>query len=205
MEAALNRLSKLAASRIPVAVAVSGGPDSFALLHLLRTNSIECVSLTIDHNLRPESRDECQIVRRYCDRWNVPHVIHRIEWFEPPPCSHLQERARQRRWSGLTSMCRSLHLSNLLVAHTLDDQLETILLRLARSTSITGFGGMQFESELDWSAHCDLLDQCDLNDHARRLDLSRLIAPKLSIRRPLLGCWKVSASFLSVLELIFDN
>src|SRR4051812_25103845 len=81
-----------------IGVAVSGGPDSLALLLLLaavRPGLVEAA--TVDHALRPESQAEAEMVARLCDRLGVPHATLKIEWKKRPEAA-IQERARTARY-----------------------------------------------------------------------------------------------------------
>src|SRR3954453_2283282 len=91
-------LDALLAPSERLGVAVSGGPDSLALLLLAaaaRPGLIEAA--TVDHALRPESRAEAEMVAALCKRIGVPHEILTVEW-EHKPETALQERARLHRY-----------------------------------------------------------------------------------------------------------
>src|SRR5690242_7662968 len=96
-------LDALAASGSRVGLAVSGGPDSLALLLLttdVRPGLIEAAS--VDHALRPESRVECEMVAELCGRLGVPHSILTIDWDEAP-VSQVQAQASLNRYRLLES------------------------------------------------------------------------------------------------------
>src|SRR3954447_19163155 len=91
-------LDALSAPGERIGVAVSGGPDSLALLLLAaaaRTGNVEAA--TVDHALREESRAEAEMVGALCERLGVPHAILTAEWPEKPQ-SGIQQRARQARY-----------------------------------------------------------------------------------------------------------
>lgn len=126
-----------------IGIAVSGGPDSLALLLLaagVRPSSIEAA--TVDHALRPESRNEAETVARICERIGVPHTILTADWPERPE-SAIQERARAMRYRLLGEWAREHGLDVLATAHHLDDQAETLLMRLARGAGVRGLAGMR--------------------------------------------------------------
>ena len=94
-------LDALIAPGSKVGVAVSGGPDSLALLLLAaaaRTGLVEAA--TVDHALRPESRAEAEMVAALCERIGVPHEILTLEWRRAPD-RNLQARAREARYQRL--------------------------------------------------------------------------------------------------------
>jgi tRNA(Ile)-lysidine synthase len=123
-------------------IAVSGGPDSLALLFLAaeaRPGRVEAA--TVDHALRPESRAEAEIVAEVCARLGVPHVILTADWDEKPGTA-IQERARAMRYRLVGEWARERGLT-ILTAHHLDDQAETMLMRLARGAGVRGLAGMR--------------------------------------------------------------
>ena len=124
-------------------LAVSGGPDSLALLLLAaaaRPGLIEAA--TVDHALRAESRAEAEMVARLCERLSVPHAILTLEW-EKKPETAVQERARTARYGLLGSWARKNGLGALITGHHLDDQTETFLMRLARGAGVKGLAAMR--------------------------------------------------------------
>ena len=124
-------------------VAVSGGPDSLALLLLAaaaRPGDLEAA--TVDHGLRPESRAEAEQVADICQRLGVPHSILAIEW-DLPPTSAIQEQARTVRYGALAQWMRERDITALVTGHHLDDQAETLLMRLNRGSGVRGLAGMR--------------------------------------------------------------
>jgi tRNA(Ile)-lysidine synthase len=127
----------------PMGLAVSGGPDSLALLLLAaEARPLEVEAATVDHVLRPESRAEAETVAALCERLGVPHRILTVKWAEKPETA-LQERARLMRYRLLGEWARERNLTSLLTAHHLDDQAETFLMRLARGSGVRGLAGMR--------------------------------------------------------------
>jgi tRNA(Ile)-lysidine synthase len=136
-------IDSLVDARARVGVAVSGGADSVALLLMAaeaRPDRIEAA--TVDHALRPESRAEAQMVAGLCERIGVPHAILTAEWSDRPATA-VQERARVMRYRLLAQWAIERGLTALLTAHHLDDQAETLLMRLARGAGVRGLGGMR--------------------------------------------------------------
>lgn len=125
-------------------LAVSGGPDSMALLGLTaaaRAYLPPIAVATVDHGLRPDSREEARFVQDFCKEIGVPHAI--LTWSDHPEGMVSQEAARKARYALLVSHARSIAASHIVTAHTLDDQAETVLLRMASGTGMTGLGAMR--------------------------------------------------------------
>ena len=133
---------------IPVVVlAVSGGPDSTALMLLaarwrdsLKTKP-KLVAVTIDHGLRKESKREAASVARLARKLKIGHRT--LRWNGRKPSTGLQEAAREVRYRLLGQAARKAGAAHILTAHTLDDQAETVLLRMSRGSGLTGLGAMQ--------------------------------------------------------------
>jgi len=136
-----------------VILAISGGPDSMALLSLAarwraaRKNGPALVAATIDHRLRREAKKEAAAVARLAKRLNVPH--HTLTWAGKKPKTGLQEAARAARYSLLLGLARKAGADAIATAHTRDDQAETILHRIARGSGIGGLAGIRRRRERD--------------------------------------------------------
>jgi tRNA(Ile)-lysidine synthase len=136
-------LDTLAATDSRIGVAVSGGPDSLALLLLAaaaRPGLVEAA--TVDHRFRPEARGEAEFVASVCERLGVPHVILTARWEEKPETA-IQERARDERYRLLGYWAEERGLNALATAHQADDQAETVLMRLARGSGVRGLAGIR--------------------------------------------------------------
>lgn len=130
-----------------IVVAVSGGPDSTALLwlaarwHASRKSGPAIVAVTIDHGLRAESTREAKTVKRLAHEIGVIH--HTLRWNGAKPKTGLQEAARDARYALLARAAIKAGARYVLTAHTLDDQAETVLLRLLRGSGLSGLQAMQ--------------------------------------------------------------
>jgi len=129
----------------PAAVAVSGGGDSLALMHLLadwaRRKRIDTpLVLVVDHGLQPNSRRHAAKVREWAK--NAGLRAHVLRWRAPKPSSDIEAQAREARYRLLGAFCRKRRLAALYAGHTLDDQAETFLLRLARGSGLDGLSAM---------------------------------------------------------------
>ncbi len=122
-------------------IAVSGGPDSLALLVLVHEVAPRnfCVA-TVDHGLRPEAAREAAMVRTVCEARGIEH---RTLTLALPPGSAVQERARIARYAALAQWAHEQRLSAIATAHHADDQAETIVMRLNRGAGLRGLAGMR--------------------------------------------------------------
>jgi tRNA(Ile)-lysidine synthase len=134
-------------------LAVSGGPDSTALLYLtarwrdkLRPPP-RLVAVTVDHGLRPEAKREAAAVNRLSETLGVEHIT--MRWSGAKPSTGLQEAARRARYGLLQTAARRAGARCVVTAHTLDDQAETVLFRLARGSGLTGLRGMVRRVDID--------------------------------------------------------
>ncbi len=136
-------MDALVGADVRFGVAVSGGADSLALLFLAaaaRPGMVEAA--TIDHALRPESRAEAALVAGVCERLGVKHAILTVEWGERPKTG-IQQRARAARYRLLGRWAEERGLRALMTAHHVDDQAETLLMRIARGAGVRGLAGMR--------------------------------------------------------------
>lgn len=138
-----NFLQKLAIDKI--AIAVSGGSDSIFLLSVIsdwaKKNNIECVILTVNHNLRAASNADIEFVKEIADK--LGHKVLALCWEHDQITSGIQEKARKARYELMTEACHKLNTKTLLTAHHLDDTIETYLMRKERNSSIFGLSTMR--------------------------------------------------------------
>lgn len=136
-------LDRIAPDDSKVGVAVSGGPDSLALLLLAaaaRPGKIEAV--TVDHALRKDSVKEGEMVADLCKSLGVPHTILTAKWKKKPETA-IQERARLQRYRLIADWMKDKGLGAIITAHHLDDQAETLMMRLNRGAGVRGLAGMR--------------------------------------------------------------
>jgi len=129
-------------------VALSGGPDSLALLILTaaaRPGEVEAA--TVDHALRNESRAEAEGAAAVCKQLGVPHAILTAEWTDKPTTA-IQERARAERYRLLSAWASERGLDAVMTGHHADDQAETLLMRLNRGAGVRGLAGMRARSSV---------------------------------------------------------
>jgi tRNA(Ile)-lysidine synthase len=139
LKAALGRLwPEGRDSSAKLGLALSGGPDSTALLLLLAEalpGRVEAA--TVDHGLRAESADEAMQAARVCETLGVPHETLRVE----VAAGNLQAEARAARYAALADWMERRGLAGLATAHHADDQAETLLARLNRASGVAGLAG----------------------------------------------------------------
>ena len=150
-----QNFERLAHGLIParegLAVAVSGGADSMALVRLAaalaRHHKVRLTALTVDHGLRPESAAEARKVGMWMRGLGIAHHI--LLWTGPKPSSGIQATARLARYGLLCKWCRDHHVETMLVGHHRDDQAETYLMRLGRGSGPHGLAAMPVEMTRD--------------------------------------------------------
>jgi tRNA(Ile)-lysidine synthase len=130
---------ELAGLVAPVVVACSGGPDSLALLILAAEAGLDPIAVHVDHGLRAESASEADVVRDAARRLGVAARCVRVE---VAPGGNMEARARDARYEALETARAELGATAVLVAHTADDQAETVLLNLLRGSGASGLAGM---------------------------------------------------------------
>jgi tRNA(Ile)-lysidine synthase len=130
----------------PGVVAVSGGGDSVALMHLLarwakKTRKAAPAVLVVDHGLRRESKAEARAVARKARALGLAATV--LRWSGPAPRSGLEAAAREARYGLMGAWLRKRKFTTLYVGHSEDDQAETFLLRLARGSGLDGLSAMR--------------------------------------------------------------
>lgn len=134
---------------VRIAVAVSGGPDSLALL-LLAQGAFpgRLVVLTVDHGLRPEAKTEAAEVARICAELGVAHRTLGVPELKGVS-ANVQAAARAARYAAMAAACGEAGAAVLMTGHHADDQAETLLMRLSRGSGIAGLSGIRAERPLD--------------------------------------------------------
>jgi tRNA(Ile)-lysidine synthase len=130
-------------------IAVSGGPDSTALLVMAAEWAARCgariAAATVDHGLRPESATEAETVATLSAKLGVPHKT--LVWTGAKPSTRVQERAREARYRLLIGHARAIGADAIATAHHADDQAETVLFRLVRGSGVAGLSGIEAMSQ----------------------------------------------------------
>jgi tRNA(Ile)-lysidine synthase len=136
-----------------IVLAVSGGPDSIALMWLAArwrrtlTRGPRLVAITVDHGLRPEAAREAREVKRLARTLDLSHRT--VRWTGAKPKTGVPAAARSARYRLLAQAARSSGATHIFTAHTRDDQAETLLMRLMRGSGIAGLAAMARQSERD--------------------------------------------------------
>jgi tRNA(Ile)-lysidine synthase len=134
-------------------LAVSGGPDSIALMWLMArwrralSRGPKLLAVTVDHGLRPAAAREAREVKRLAQALRLPHRT--LHWRGEKPKTGVPAAAREARYRLLARAAKSAGASHILTAHTRDDQAETVLMRLLRGSGITGLAAMKRVSARD--------------------------------------------------------
>ena len=128
-----------------ISVAVSGGIDSMALMLILdlwcKKNNTNLTAITVDHKLREKSTNEAIYVNNLCKERNIKHVI--LTWEGEKPEHNIELLARENRYKLISNYCKNNKIDYVFIAHHLQDQAETFLIRLFRGSGIDGLSSMK--------------------------------------------------------------
>ena len=131
----------------PLLLAVSGGPDSMAMLALAAAALPESIAAaTVDHGLRPEAAAEARMVAAECAKLGIPHTT--LTGTTSAGAS-LQAQARTLRYRLLAAHARAIGAEAIATAHQADDQAETFLMRAARGVGLSGLAGIRASTIID--------------------------------------------------------
>lgn len=124
-----------------IGLAISGGPDSMALLWLAHNHYDGPIcAATVDHGLRSESSQEADYVASLCQHWNIAHQILRPK---SPIVGNMQSAARAVRYELLSQWAKDRDCQYIATAHHADDQLETMVMRINRGSGVAGLAGIR--------------------------------------------------------------
>jgi tRNA(Ile)-lysidine synthase len=148
IELVLSNECKLVKDR-PIIVGVSGGPDSLCLMEILRQTGYKVIVAHFDHQLRPESSQDARAVERTAGRFMLPSVIDSADVraaHADTSGSSIEEVARNLRYRFMFDLARKHNAQAVAVGHTVDDQVETVLMHFLRGSGLSGLKGMSHRS-----------------------------------------------------------
>ena len=151
-----------------ILVAVSGGPDSLCISEFMHEDGFPLVVAHFDHNLRPESANDAEFVRRYAQQRGVRFIFGQgdVKARVKQTQETVEEAARNARYQFLFATAEEIGAQAVVVGHSADDQVETLLMHLLRGSGLSGLGGMSYRWQPNaWHAEIPLV-------------------------RPLLGTWR---------------
>ena len=150
MQEVVNYLNKLVSIGDKLVVAVSGGPDSMylldALLKVRKSKTFDIVVAHVNHNVRLESYEEAEHVQEYCKNNNMIFEYMIIDKYGT---DNFHDYARTIRYNFFVSLVEKYNAKYLLTAHHGDDLIETILMRIVRGSTVSGYAGFNRETKLD--------------------------------------------------------
>ena len=145
MKDVLNFFNNLNLNNKTVIAAISGGPDSMLLIHILnklkRKLNLNIVVAHVHHNLRKESDNEAIMVEEYCKNNNLIFELYKIE--EYPENKFSEVAARRLRYEFFDKLIKKYKSNYLFTAHHGDDLIETVLMRISRGSSLKGYAGFE--------------------------------------------------------------
>jgi len=145
-----SELNRLINSEKSIAVAISGGSDSMALALLLgeyaKESGAQITAITVDHKLRVEAALEAKQVGLWLKKYGIKHHI--LCWEGEKKSSNIQAEARKARYRLMSDFCAVHNIKLLAVAHTCEDQAETVLMRLMRGSGVDGLSGISDSSDV---------------------------------------------------------
>ncbi|OMF06154.1 tRNA lysidine(34) synthetase TilS [Paenibacillus amylolyticus] len=211
-----------------IVVAVSGGPDSVAFLHIMHEISkrhvpLELICAHVHHGFRSESDDEAEKMMELAQQLGIA-----FEWIKADVPSYMeltgqgpQEAARNKRYAFLHEVAAKYNAASIALAHHADDQAETVMLHLLRGTGLSGLAGMKFkrrEKNVELIRPClrinktDLVEACNtqgfmyFNDESNALRKYRRNAIRLDVL-PFLGQYngQLTPSLNRLAEIVGDE
>jgi tRNA(Ile)-lysidine synthase len=137
---------KLLTNKDKLIVGVSGGPDSICLLHHLNSlknkYKLNIAVAHLDHGIRATSYNDLEFVKRVCEKLHVSFYSKQIKLKEISQGASLEQEARNARLTYFFSLAKKLRINKLALGHNLDDQAETILMRIIRGSGLYGLSGI---------------------------------------------------------------
>lgn len=145
MKESIVFLDKLNIKDKTLVVGVSGGADSMALLHILKSNKYKVICAHVNHGLRIESNEEYKFVKKYCEDNNIVFEGFKIDSYTNNKFT--ENEARKKRYDFFERVLKKYNTKYLLTAHHGDDLIETVLMRIVRGSNINGYKGFSKKSK----------------------------------------------------------
>lgn len=133
-----------AAGNPEILVGFSGGPDSFALLHLMHSCCIRIAAAHLNHSMRPEAEGQAEALAKECEKLNIPFFLGTddVPQLAAQEKIGIEEAGRKARYRFFDRVLQGSTAQFIATAHTLDDQVETFLLNVARGAGLHGLSGI---------------------------------------------------------------
>lgn len=133
-----------------IAIGISGGPDSLSLAILLnkykKKYSLDLLSFTVDHQLRPESKEEAKHVKTLMKKLSIEHET--LLWEKPHPKNNILESARIARFNIINQACNKHKADLIMLGHHQNDQIETFVIRLEAKSGLDGLACMKDKTKI---------------------------------------------------------
>ena len=123
----------------PVIVALSGGIDSMVLFHIIYETNQNIIIAHVNHNKREESIEEYKYIEQMAKEYNIPFEGYSLE----KTTENFHHESRLQRYDFFRAVAQKYKSTKIAVAHHLDDQVETVLMRIVRGTSFSGYSGIK--------------------------------------------------------------
>ena len=171
-----------------IVVGVSGGADSMCLLHILQSlreeYKLQLTVAHINHGMRIEAKEDAAFVKGMCEKWDIPYKEHQcniVQIAKDQRCSE-EEAGRNERYWFFEEIRKTCGADKIAVAHTMNDQAETMLMRLIRGSGMTGLGAMMAKRDVvirplllisreEVEAYCHQYDIAFKQDKTNEMDL----------------------------------
>lgn len=175
-----------------IGIAVSGGGDSMALLHLTWrwavASGVPIEAVTVNHGLRQEAADEAEMVSGFCETFGIPHTT--LNWDGSAAHGNVASEGRNARFRLIAQWAKERSIGGIFLGHNKDDIAETFLMRLARKAGVDGLSVMDSEFEREgmmWARPLCFLGRAELRDYLRHQKIDWVDDPTnedMSYERP---------------------
>jgi tRNA(Ile)-lysidine synthase len=215
----------------PLVVGVSGGTDSLCLIHSLADLGLPVTAVHFDHQIRQESGQDAEYVKQLMNEWHIPFLLGSLDVNNLAAKEKLsiEEAARKARYRFMFQTARRIGAQAVVVGHTADDQVETVLMHFLRGAGSAGLRGMAYSSVVpEWDIHIPVIrpllwvwreeteqycrdhglvpiqDPSNANQTFFRNRLRHSLLPELQTYNPMIkqGIWRSSQSLAGDYEIL---